>query len=111
MTPESQRIGIAEACGWKNVKQIGGGELWHSVGDPPNSVHHELLPDYLNDLNAMHEAEKVLTGEQAWQYVQLLAVDGDGWCATAAQRAEAFLECLGLWKEEAKVEATVEGLR
>ncbi len=112
MTPESQRIAIAEACGWKDIKQIGGGELWQWVGDPPNSVHHELIPDYLNDLNAMHEAEKVLTTEnQREQYwIELMRIcdskDESGFnsrwiCAhaTASQRAEAFLLTLNLWKE------------
>ena len=69
------------------------------------------LPDYLNDLNACHEAEKVLTekGVNAWWgYVAFInrhnprpfgtetAVH-----ATAAQRCEAFLRTLGLWEEEA----------
>ncbi len=93
MTPERQRIEIAEACGYRRDKR----DRWRS---PLGHYYEEQTPpDYLNDLNAMHEAEKVLTAEQAWQYVQILAVDGDGWCATAAKRAKAFLLTLGIWKD------------
>ena len=63
------------------------------------------LPDYLNDLNAMHEAEKTLRNEQRFEfYKQLLKACEDSETvntihATAAQRAEAFLKTLGKWKE------------
>lgn len=71
-----------------------------------------MIPDYLNDLNAMHEVEATLTaeqsdelfyywlafavsqgrcGDQIWQYRKLMAH------ATAAQRAEAFLKTIGKW--------------
>ncbi len=59
MTNEAQRIEIAKACGWAQV---------------PDAYYHDRvawtkgeqrfgtcdLPDYLSDLNAMHDAEKVL---------------------------------------------------
>jgi len=61
------------------------------------------LPDYLSDLNAMHEAEKILNTNQAADYCELLRPIICGcWRlvhATAAQRAEAFLRTLGLWEE------------
>jgi len=121
MNKEAQRIAIAEACGWK----ITNGYL--AKGDMP-FVHvgtlvttweqldrHDLtsIPDYLNDLNAMHEAEKsrlTTMGERGDYVIQLGAVvDKAGWKdhnfmithATAAQRAEAFLRTLGLWKDDA----------
>lgn len=48
--------------------------------------------NYLNDLNAMHEAEKLLIGIPATSYEKLLAeITADPWHATAAQRAEAFV--------------------
>jgi hypothetical protein len=100
MTPEAQRITIAEACGWTRE-----GYLWRGPThrkDWPASCRAADLPDYLNDLNAMHEAEKVLTNEQEKEYAyQLEAVCCPreyGWHATAAQRAEAFLRTLNLWK-------------
>jgi hypothetical protein len=65
------------------------------------------VPDYPNDLNAMHEAEKVLKNnkdQRGWESY-ILAQDellgsGDKIHATAAQRAEAFLKIIGKWKNE-----------
>ena len=89
MNPEQQRIAIAEACGWKTGYRDP--EAWHP------------LPDFLHDLNAMHEAEKVLTSEQVTSYVYSLESMNDLWStpafATAAQRAEAFLRTIGKWEE------------
>ena len=87
MTPEEQRVAIAEACGWKTGYRDP--EAWHP------------LPDYLNDLNAMHEAEKVLTTAQTTTMSQYLHRRlGMLWgFATASQRAEAFLYTIGKWKE------------
>jgi hypothetical protein len=115
MTRNEQRIAIARACGWKNFNSASH-EGSIQYGQPPNAPHNSWeLPDYLNDLNAMHEAEKVLTpkhqpakGESQWgEYLGWL-----GFCveyntrevyecvtATASQRAEAFLRTLGLWQE------------
>ena len=98
MTTEQQRIAIAEACEKTPVHL-------YPIGTYP--IHlADCLPDYLNDLNAMHEAEKILTDDQHITYRNILAnVIGDVtfFCrkytsATAAQRAEAFLRTLNLWK-------------
>ena len=57
-------------------------------------------PDYLNDLNAMHEAEKVLTDKQAILYDSILdLISGWTFHRTAAQRAEAFLRTIGKWED------------
>ena len=105
MTPEQQRIAIAQACGWTDIKPHSWhprkGELWGS-----RKVIRNMIPDYLNDLNAMHDAEKILDANQWDSYRKNLARewttnDDDGmWAAintTAAQRAEAFLKTLNLW--------------
>jgi len=56
----------------------------------------QTVPDYLNDLNAMHEAEKFV--KNVWgKYVKTLNSFTDPACATAAQRAEAFLRTLNLY--------------
>jgi len=93
MKLEQQRIAIAEACGW---------------GVFENTRSTDLL-DYCNDLNAMHEAEDVMTEMQRcdysnhlydlarkhqevtkkWRYLSM----------TAAQRAEAFLRTINKWEE------------
>ena len=106
MTPDQQQIAIAKACGWT---EIGGLSAKGLVGKPPGEICSfvDFLPDYLNDLNAMHEAEKVLTEEQRIAYSDHTY---DGACRaqgetgkwrwislTAAQRAEAFLRTLNLW--------------
>jgi hypothetical protein len=124
MTPKAQRIAIAEACGWRiepSMIQRGynlitpDGKLWDSFWDneakiPVVGDRWMNLPDYLIDLNAMHEAEKVLTRDQCFYYrdeIQKAVLKTSAHCsadfvfgATAAQRAEAFLRTLNLWKEE-----------
>ena len=63
------------------------------------------IPDFLNDLNAMHQAESTMSGKQAEDYDMCLWVilkrDWDkinnpnaiiaSWYATPSQRAEAFV--------------------
>jgi hypothetical protein len=87
-----------------------------------NKTHtHSRIPDYLHDLNAMHEAEKVLTAKDinGWNaYTAQLAkiTGGHPWRnskvfilvhATAAQRSQAFLKTLGLWRDAASNLKTV----
>jgi hypothetical protein len=99
MTPQQQRIAIAEAC------QIDRQLVWLC-----NGKWVEFDP--LSDLNAMHVVEKVLTNEQRGQVMDALCeiVRRDhnpeagpmtaiinAFFATAAQRAEAFLRTLNLW--------------
>jgi len=93
MTPEEQRTAIAEAC-----------------GEDSDSIVRGLIPDYLNDLNAMHEAVMTLNADQMVSMDHHLdVVVGNGrqglnceyflWSATAAQFAKAFLRTIGKWKE------------
>lgn len=113
MSPEQQRIAIAQACGWtlatRQVFWRKDEVHWHS---PALRGHYSKLPDYLNDLNAMHEAEKILTDEQRRAFAHIVRAhlrdapfeqDWNFCCihAAAAQRAEAFLRTLSLWKDEA----------
>jgi hypothetical protein len=105
MNNEGINKAIAEACGFKYValglgwKHIMGGEMQCRI------------PDYYNDLNAMHEAENTLTDEKKSEYVIQLSqtfnspykeTQGDLnrsqvfqiITATAKQKAEAFLRIL-----------------
>jgi len=100
MTNEQINIAIAEACGWKyvnNETHAPDGSFWWSK---------ELeIPDYCNDLNAMHEAEKTLTYAQGGDmtlWIQRMTCAGYGpqLFATAAQRAEAFLKTINKWEEK-----------
>jgi hypothetical protein len=106
VTPEQQRIAIAEACGWrqstaKHPKSGNIVEIW--TDGKRDWSHTQKIPDYLNDLNAMHEVEKVLTDEQQRTYAAELGRSYDGSflhvSAPAAQRAEAFLRTIGKWVE------------
>lgn len=110
MTPEAQQIAIAEACGWKlEWRNINGRNVRSAVRRVQMWVfQQEELPDYLNDLNAMHEAEKLLKSEQHFTFqVELARVINTTTYplnfallhATATQRAEAFLRTLNLWTE------------
>ena len=105
MTPEQQQIAIQEYMGWSEEEPWLNGRRCFSYKDSTFAYGIEDIPDYVNDLNAMHEAEKTLKhGDDLWLiggyslYVQALP-DGEEISATAAQRAEAFLRTLNLWKE------------
>jgi len=102
MTNEQINIAIAKACGWDSDDIARGYTLCQFT---------ENLPDYCNDLNAMHEAEKVLTEKQRMDYsdctydIACASQKQTGkwtWISlTAAQRAEAFLRTLSLWEDKA----------
>lgn len=108
MTPEQQRIAIAEACGWRiKRRDITGFNVWEPDAKLPAQLCNNLenkIPNYLNDLNAMHEAERVLTSDLRIDYLEEVSAFtgsyGASLYATAAQRAEAFLRTLNLWKEK-----------
>jgi hypothetical protein len=69
--------------------------------------YKQWYPNFATDLNAMHDAEKVLNGLDKWRYALRLTEvtqsqssdDMSFFCATARQRAEAFLRTLGKWEE------------
>ena len=104
MTDEQQRIAIAEACGWnsKSDFQINANLRYHATWVESENRGF-FIPDYPNDLNAMHEAEVVIikSGYTAIRtYEDLLQKQiANIIFATAAQRAEAFLKTLNLWIE------------
>lgn len=121
LTPEQKRIKIAEILGWKDIKQ---GRLMNEFYGRMNGWDYKaIVPDYLNDLNACHEMEKVVIKsskpwssgptEPDWYLDNLRKVTGgklmnhEGLTtlshgsfllivhATAAQRCDAFLLVLG----------------
>jgi hypothetical protein len=146
MTPEAQRIAIAEACGWRFEKKPRVGMLsklpcWHITSpEGVTRTHHQRIfqtingldsvsvmwedsledglrecsvPDYLNDLNAMREAEKEGLTDTQWDKFCHTLFDivhpWDDCCSfewivsaicqsTPSQHAEAFLKTLNLWK-------------
>jgi hypothetical protein len=100
VNPEAQRIAIAKVVGYPNPRMGLFNRCY--AGELPNL---EDVPDYLNDLNAMHEAENAVIRPKRFWYQYCLKLPGRSFDesigATAAQRAEAFLRTLGLWKEGA----------
>ena len=99
MNNEKQRTAIAEACG------IVSKDKWGSLYKTPRGILRDC-PDYLNDLNAMREAEKVFEGygmRQSYRRNLLIACDTNDLneiiSASAAQRAEAFLRTINKWEE------------
>lgn len=86
---------------------------WPSV-EPSLAPFVKHLPNYCADLNAMHEAEKVMDFAQCNRFTKHLRSIGDAnaelmgheaenfdWHSTAMQRAEAFLRALNKWEEAA----------
>lgn len=77
-------------------------EALRGKSDFPHIIAHNIVEKQC--LNAMHEAENELTTEQGREYVrtlfQITESDFRSHCATASQRAEAFLRALGLWKPQ-----------
>jgi hypothetical protein len=102
MNTEKQRIAIAEACGIVSKDQ------WGPLYKTARGVLRGC-PDYCNDLNAMHEAEAILTEKQRLFYhVNLMKLQKADFVAgfwflihaTAAHRAEAFLRTIQKWEDD-----------
>lgn len=92
MSNEQINRAIAELCNW-GVKPV--------VHIDDKGIRVREHPDYCNCLNAMHEAEEMITGVLWRDYFERLQRHGkaSGIRATARQRAEAFLRVLGKWEE------------
>ena len=105
MSPEQQRICIAKACGWTFQPMMGPLDFPWMTPSKKWEDRQANPPDYLSDLNAMHEAEKVIRSDKKkWNiyYCHLCKMNGgfrNCMHATAAQRAEAFLRATGKWEE------------
>lgn len=101
MTKEEQRIAIAEKCGWRQCK-CGCNQWFSPHEDVNNSCRNLPLPNYPEDLNAMHEAESHLTAYEAYKYNLILgAIEAFAVHATAQRKSEAF--CRTLWPERFKI--------
>lgn len=111
MKAEAQNRAIAEACGWRQIQTGARAGMWRR-SDISGSVllaDGSWPADYVNDLNAMHDAiiaqprelririNGALMGMMCPEAALVLDRTIN---ATAAQRAEAFLRALNLWREE-----------
>lgn len=115
MTPDERRIRLAQLCGWKVMRHgpVMASGCYGCFGYPPGyydwaGYSNCTVPDYENDLNAIHEAYISLDPLQQHSFKchlgrmfeassgqpGMLADDDCGYfdaqCATAAQRAEAL---------------------
>ena len=118
MNPEQQRIALAEACGWGGDEKCIRDVIKRHDEQTQRAYYQDRplpkggVPDYPNDLNAMHEAWKTLTPSQKTRFESEIysVVIGDNdynrnddapyiTNATAAQRAEAFLRTIKKWTE------------
>lgn len=141
MNAEKQRIAIAELCGIFicphclheiDPEQCHCGESMNHYPDghspvpmgctcgyddaPNRKASQPSCPDYLNDLNAMHEAEELTRKNQFhavdYPHAVFKVITGLDWKgdmgyffpmvirATAADRAEALLKTIGKWVEK-----------
>ena len=106
MSPERQRIAIAEACEFTSVRMVSGllcGLLLGSL---------VAIPDYLNDLNVMHEAKRKLlsTSDLCNKFNRTLIecrsfrsefeTDKWTWGQPAEVEVEALLRTIGKWEGE-----------
>jgi hypothetical protein len=121
MTNEQINIAIAEVLGRDfdpaEARNWGSRGRWvkHDNVEGGQLVFKHSIPDYCNDLNAMHEAEDKLEGMNKVEFaIQLCRVVGKDWPsgigggsfahihATALQKVEAFLRTIGKWEEGGK---------
>lgn len=111
MDKNQQQIAIAEACGWTRMEIQEAPVHWrdHPIISHkwirPNVDSDSEPPDYLNDLNAMHEAEEILTDHTGyWQWIERLQggppLKFTLLRAKADVRAEAFLRTIDRWEEQ-----------
>lgn len=131
MTASEINVAIAEACGWKRCRNDGEGNYFDAVDGPfwreplGRSGRNLQPPNYYEDLNAIHEAEKTIPRTDWYDYTRELRaivqrdcntnehyslgaersqLIADIWFygATAAQRAEALLKTIGKHPENKK---------
>jgi len=111
MTENEQRIKVAELVGWTEVETIKAKGGWDPdiIGLPPwlkkhpecppiQSLWKKEIPNYIKDLNAMHEAVNKLSDANYNRFCDVLWNLCDGASgktgainATAEQRAKAFV--------------------
>lgn len=114
MTDQEIRVKIATFVGWTRIqmgcrvasgKQLLGA-ISNLMGTPPcdkdkpeDDQGWEIVPDYCNDLNAIHEAERFLGHALGFKYREALCIGtmnaGGPIHATAKQRSDAFVLAIG----------------
>lgn len=102
---------MAEVAGWTEVTTTSIQEhrlkTWSAVlvGRPPCSIsNQDRVPNFLLDLNAVHEVEKTLNEDQHRHYrfnlIEVVGTESKFHRATARQRTTAILKTLNRWNPE-----------
>ena len=100
------RIAMAKLGRWGSIfdsRKYGGGLNGyppHYRGDLNDQTKRELIPDFLKDLNAVHEVEKLVPAGviKGGAYERALCrTTNNPYCATARQRCENRLKITGNW--------------
>ena len=125
MSPEAQRVAIAEACGWKYVHlngcmdfaMVAPGESWHLStysdggrwidGKPSKDAKISSVgmpPDYLNSIDAMQSALQMQTVGHCIYFdrgLSNIAKEGSTLVSLlpASTWAECFLKTIGKWED------------
>lgn len=95
---------IASILGWKDIHEVKG-ILYGIIPDADEYDSQGALekyfeiPDFSNDLNAMHIAEKYVMCEYSIVYKEWLDKLSCSWHASAKVRAEAFLRTFDKFKQ------------
>jgi len=102
MTNKQINAAIAEVCGWTGIFEHP--EFGLMGVAPETHGCRTAVEEYAHCLNAMHEAEKLLNSDDIFEAYYLALYEttqSTRWpvCATARERAEAFLRTLGKWEE------------
>lgn len=110
LSPEERRVKVAELCGYRRVEWTQGQHRYSMWAEPGKTTDHEdpgfhgtyELPDYLHDLNACAQMEKVMNDTQKLSYCiaiwegqplpgHIFRDSPKFLCSTAEQRVNAFL--------------------
>lgn len=96
MKDEDLNAKIAIICGWeisnRNAKDWRHWHVKHPEACPNWDSAGPNLPDYCNDLNAMHEAEKLIPCSEWINYNDAILINlgGPAYLVPARKRAESF---------------------
>jgi hypothetical protein len=120
MTKDQINKTIATVCGWTLfcTKTVDGKVVHYGHPKHLNNGYEIPIPDYCNDLNAMHEAEKSLNFDEVYNYGEELRIVSEnvgpkgghftpnGWGCfslahlTAEHRAKSFIKVISAAKRE-----------
>ena len=95
LTDEEKRERIAALCGFSEVMEALPEKLLIGTIVVGGFPVRRIVPDYLNSLDAMHEAERTLTSIQLGKYAHTLQEETLYWCVGVVPDHHADLHSLG----------------